>query len=350
MFNTATLKDFFRRLPKVELHRHLEGSLRLDTLLDLTRTLGITLPLRPSLRSLVQMQPDDPFNFSTFLSKFQTLRQFYLSPDVIKRVTYEAVEDAAVDSVRYMELRFTPVALTRSRGFPLGDVMDWVAESAAQAAKDYGIKVRLIASVNRHESLELAAEVAELAAQRIKSGIIALDLAGNEAQFSAAPFADIFRRAHSDGLAITVHAGEWNSAANVREAIEVLGADRIGHGVRILEDPDVIALASERCIPFEVCVTSNYQTGVVAALTDHPIVRMLVAGLNVTINTDDPSISAITLSDEYRVVCRDLGISRQYLTERILAAAQASFLPQAERESLVDSLTQELSRVNWLLP
>jgi adenosine deaminase len=141
---------------------------------------------------------------------------------------------------------------------------------------------------------------------------------------------------------ITIHAGEWGPARNIQEAIQHLGADRIGHGVRVLEDPEVTALARERQIPFEVCVTSNYQSGVVSALHVHPLPRMLSQGLNVTVNTDDPSISQITLSDEYRRTCGDLGVSVQSLSERVLAAANAAFLPDDERQQLVATINREI--------
>src|SRR5574339_1137859 len=145
----------YRALPKVELHRHLEGLLRLDTMVDIARQHGITIPadvLR--LSTLVQIQEEDKFTFKNFLTKFNTLRLFYRSPDAIHRITSEAVEDAAKDNVKYLELRFTPVALSRAERFPLHDVMDWVATSARDAAKQHNITVRLIASVNRHESTD----------------------------------------------------------------------------------------------------------------------------------------------------------------------------------------------------
>jgi adenosine deaminase len=338
----------FAALPKVDLHRHLEGSLRLETLRELSGPYGIDLPPTPDLSHLVQMQPDDRLDFATFLSKFQTLRRFYLSPEIIRRVVAEAVEDAALDGVRYLELRFTPVALARARSFPLGEVMDWVIESSAQAstactAAGRQIVTRLIASVNRHESPTVAAEVAGLAAERRQRGIVALDLAGNEAEFPAEPFRDLFQRTRKAGLALTVHAGEWGPASNVREALEVLQANRIAHGVRILEDPEVVAIARERGTPFEVCITSNFQTGVVPGLGGHPFVKMLDCGLNVLLCTDDPSISAIRLSDEYRAACLQLGLSRERLEERILAAARASFLPDAEKARLVADLQRELN-------
>ncbi len=339
---TASLNTY-RAFPKVELHRHLEGSLRLDTMVDIARQHGITIPadvLR--LSNLVQVQEEDKFTFQNFLAKFNTLRLFYRSPDAIHRITREAVEDAARDNVKYMELRFTPVALSRAERFPLHDVMDWVISSAAEAGANHGVIVRLIASMNRHESTELAEQVAWLAAEHLENGMVAIDLAGNEAEFPTEPFYGVIKEARQAGLHVTIHAGEWGPATNVKEAIERLGAERIGHGVRILEDENIMALARERGTAFEVCVTSNYQSGVVNSLDTHPLMRMCDAGLNVTINTDDPSISRITLSHEYYTACEDLRMPQNTLRQRIVAAADACFLSENEKEPLVNQLTKDL--------
>jgi adenosine deaminase len=330
--------EFYHSLPKVDLHRHLEGSLRVETVQEVIREHEITLPRTLDLAALVQMQANDPSNFETFLSKFQTLRLLYRSPEIIRRVTREAIVDAAADNVRYLELRFTPAALSRTKQFPLADVMDWVLESAAQASQECGIMVGLIVSINRHEPLALGEETARLAVERRHKGIVGLDLTGNEAQFAAGPFLDMFRQARASGLKLTVHAGEWGGAANIRQALEEFEADRIGHGVRVVEDEKVMALAAERGTPFEVCLTSNFQSGVVAGVEDHYLPRMLAAGVNVTLNTDDPSISGITLGDEYGLACEVLGITRLALSERILAAARAAFLPDVERQQLVENL------------
>jgi adenosine deaminase len=323
--------EFYHSLPKIDLHRHLEGSLRFETVRELARSQGLNLPSTDKLRNMVQVQEDEPLTFENFLSKFTTLRLLYRSPEIISRITYEAIADAATDNVRYLELRFTPVALSKAQGFPLFKVMDCVIEGARKANAELDITTRLIASVNRHESPALAAQVSYLATERFEEGIVGLDLAGNEAGFSAEPFTNIFQKAKDKGLHITVHAGEWNSGENVAQAIEVLGADRIGHGVRVLESPRAVRLARERRIPFEVCITSNYQSGVVAQIDSHPIVRMLDADLNVTINTDDPGISQITLSDEYRLAVEVLQIPFEILRECILTAAQATFLPESKR-------------------
>ncbi|GAB4483942.1 MAG: adenosine deaminase [Anaerolineales bacterium] len=344
MFNTPLpVPEEYRALPKVDLHRHLEGSLRLSTMLDVARKHGLTIPANVvRLSRLVQVQDEDNFTFENFLAKFNTLRMFYRSPEVIERITHEAVEDAAKDNVRYLELRFTPVALSRAERFPLEDVTDWVVKAAKDAEKKFKVMVRLIVSVNRHEGVELAEQVAWLAAERVKDGIIGIDLAGNEAQFSARPFLPLLKEARQAGLLLTMHAGEWNGAQNVREAIEDFGAKRIGHGVRVLEDEFTTKLAKEYRTVFEVCLTSNYQTGVVKEGEAHPLAKMLAAGLTVTLNTDDPSISQITLGNEYRLAEQQLKVPLATIKECILAGAQAAFLPDNDKAKLIASLKKEL--------
>lgn len=341
--NTSLVSPVYKTIPKVELHRHLEGSLRLKTIVEVARATGMTVPLHTGpLGNLVQVQTGDPYTFQNFLAKFATLRLFYRSPEIIHRITREAIEDAARDNIRYLELRFTPIALSRAERFPLGDVIDWVCESAEKAGQDFNVQVRLLVSVNRHESVELAEQVAWLAADRIGKNIIGLDLAGNEAEFGASQFAAIFREARESGLHTTVHAGEWAGAHSVRQALEELGAERIGHGVRIMEDKAVVSLALERKTVFEVCLTSNQQTGVVKTLEDHPVNAMMASGLNITLNTDDPGISQITLGHEYQLACETFGMSQVLLQERILAAVHGSFLSEEQRQVLTGKIEQEL--------
>jgi len=200
----------------------------------------------------------------------------------------------------------------------------------------------LTEAIKRHESTEMAEQVAWLAADHMDDGIVALDLAGNEAEFPSKPFYGIFKEAKQTGLHITIHAGEWGPAGHVREAVEELGADRIGHGVRVLEDENITALIKERGTACEVCITSNYQSGVVESLEAHPLMKMFERGVNVTINTDDPSISRITLSHEYYTACEDLQMPQNIMKERIVAAAQAGFLPGNEKQELVTQLKNHL--------
>jgi len=343
---TTQRLSYYKSLPKIDLHRHMEGSVRISTLLEVRREHGMPVPGTGQLNDLVQIGQDDHFTTENFLSKFMTLRQFYKSPEIIRRITRETIMDAAADNVRYLELRFTPVALSREEGFPLAEVMDWVIDSTNETQNELNIIVQLIASVNRHESLQLAEQVARLSAERIKQGVVGLDLAGDETRFSGLEFAGIFREARQSGLHITIHAGEWAGPQSVRNAILHLQAERIGHGIRVLEDPEVAELARSKGIPFETCLTSNVQSGVVQQASAHPLPKMLEAGLNVTINTDDPSISQITLSDEYSYACEVLNISWASLRERILAAANAAFLPEDKKKAFLETFSSEVTRYN----
>jgi len=337
------VSDYFKKLPKVELHRHLEGSLRVPTMMEIVRAHDLDVKNTGYLRPLVQVEHEDPYTFENFLSKFGTLRLFYKSPEIIKRITWEAIEDAALDNIRYLELRFTPVALGRAEGFPMAQVVDWVIDSVKEASSKYKILVRLIVSINRHESISQAEKVLEIALDRQDQGIVGIDLAGNEANFSAKPFQELFSAAKKQGLKLTIHAGEWGGAENVRQAIEVLGADRIGHGIRVMEDPDIVALAKERGTLFEVCVTSNHHSGAVRKLLDHPIRMMLQEGLNVTINTDDPSISRISLSSEYQTIHEQFGIPMEILVGRVNAAVEGAFLHEELRRRLAAKIADDFN-------
>ncbi len=328
-------------MPKIDLHRHLEGSFRLSTLLEVAKQEGIDLPSKAlTLQDQVQIAATDPRTYQKFLSKFKTLRKFYRSPRLIQRFVCEAIEDAAKDQIKYLELFFTPAALANACDFPLGEVVDWVLEAAEGASDETGITVNLITSVNRHETVVLAEEVVDIALQHLDSGIVGLDLSGNEADFSSEPFEGLFRDAQAAGLRITVHAGEWAGAESVSYALERLGAERIGHGVRILEDKNVVAIARERGAYFEVCLTSNLQSGVIPSLAEHPLPEMIQAGLQVTLNTDDPGISKITLTHEYHLAIEELGLSQVTLVALIMTAAKAAFLEDRKKKALETSLEE----------
>ena len=342
--NNASMRSALAGLPKIDLHRHLEGSLRLTTLREVALQYRLDLPTGDieELRPHVQVMNDEP-NYRNFLDKFNVLRRFYQSPEVISRFAYEVVEDAANDNIRYLELRFTPAALSKTHGYPLDQVSDWVLAAVHKACQDYpSIRVGLIANFNRHESLEIAEQVTQIAVDRMHKGIVGLDLGGDEVNFPAKPFGNVFLHARDAGLGLVAHAGEWTGPDTVRHAIESLGVHRVGHGVRVVEDPSVADLARERGVAFEVCVTSNLQTGVIQRLADHPLRRMLSLDLRTTINTDDPAVSDITLTDEYEIVVEDLGLTPEHIKNSILTAAGCAFLPPEGQEQLVNQFKTEL--------
>ena len=342
----TTERAAFASLPKIDLHRHLEGSLRLSSLREVALQYDLGLPAQSleALRPYVQIGAHEEHSFTHFLNKFNILRRFYQSPEIIRRLAYEAVEDAARDNIRYLELRFTPPALAKSRGYALADVTDWVLAAVDQACRDYpAIQVRLIVTLNRHEPVALAEQVTRIAVDRQARGIVGLDLAGDEVNFSAEPFHGLFRAAGQAGLGLVAHAGEWTGAEAVRDAIENLGVQRVGHGVRVVDDPAVAALARERGIVFEVCLTSNVQSGVIQRLADHPLRTMTELQLQTTINTDDPAVSDITLGDEYAAMVADLGFALLDIKRAILTAAGCILAPPADRARLLGEFQQALS-------
>lgn len=276
---------------------------------------------------------DEP-DFQRFLEKFKFLRRFYPTREAVQRVAYEAVADAAADNVKYLELRFNPVALARAQGFPLQAVTHWVCEAVDEAQRDHDIRTNLIVQIGRDETVGTARELAQVALAHREEGVVGLDLAGDEERYPAAPFSDLFRQARREGLHTTVHAGEVGTPANIQEAIHDLKAERIGHGVRCAEDPDVVTMIRDRNVTLEVCPTSNVQTGAVRDFWRHPLPDLLALGLPVSINTDDPSISDTTLTDEYWVAASAMGISLDQIKRTIVTAAEASFQPPEDRKRM----------------
>ncbi len=332
------------RIPKIDLHRHLEGSLRLQTLADIALEHGIDLPSYDieQLRPYVQVTNDPP-DFHRFLEKFKLLRHFYTSKEAVQRIAHEAVVDAAEDHIRYLELRFNPVALARVQEFPLMDVVEWVIESVRAAERETGTRTCLILQIGREESVEVAEEIVDLAIATYGLTVRAIDLAGDEATYSPRAFAAPFLRARQAGLAVTAHAGEALGAESVRETLHYLHPRRIGHGIHVVENSDVVRMLYEREIALEVCPTSNFQTGVVRGLSLHPLRDLFGLRLKVTINTDDPSVSDTTLTDEYLVAMEAIGLTPEMICQAISNAIDVAFLPEEERASLRAEFEQALA-------
>ncbi len=327
----------FQALPKVELHRHLEGSVRFETFLELARETGLDLPKR-ELRRRTTMKGEQP-GFLRFLSKFELYRGLYPSREWIERVAFEAVEDAKKEGVVYLELRFSPTHFGRRMQARGEDVAEWVARGARKA----GIAVRFLATYGR----DFGVKGNEPTTRAVKGTDVfsGLDLAGNEA-VSAMPFVPLFKRLK---LPVTIHAGEAGGAANVRQAIEKFGALRIGHGVRAFEDAQVVRLARRMKIHFELCPTSNIQTGAASDWERHPAWDAWDLGIACSLNTDDPSISGIRLQDEYERA-RRAGWNEVHLQYSSINAATAAFIPTGrERTRLIRSLQEAWRRARGII-
>jgi adenosine deaminase len=282
-------------------------------------------------------------DFHGFLAKFKLLRRFYSSREAVERIAYEAVADAAADNVRYLELRFNPVALALNQGFSFEDVVDWVILAVNRAQAEHPIQVRMIVQIGRHEP-QYARQLAEIAVDRQNGGIVGLDLAGDEINYPVTKFVDVIQWAKKQGLHITIHAAEAGPPINVKEAIEKLGAERIGHGIRAREDLAIMDLLNRHQTTLEMCPTSNLQTGLVSKLSQHPLFAFYQLGIPVTINTDDPSISNTTLTDEFLIAIGSINVPFRALGQIVIYAARAAFLPEPEKSRLVDWFTKALHK------
>jgi adenosine deaminase len=334
-FVEATDRRQLAAMPKIDLHRHLEGSLRLATLAEIAAEHGRRLrgDDLQRLRPLVQFV-DSPPDFLSFLARFDVLRRFFSTGAAIRRVAYEAVLDAAADGVRYLELRFSPLSLAQSQGFSLDGVTEWVIEGVDDAQEAAEIEVRLLLTIVRSCDARQAAGIVDLARDYRSSGVVGIDLAGDEMNYPAEPFAPMFHRACGLGLGTTVHAGEVTDAASVCSAVQLLEAQRIGHGVHARDDGAVVDLLRREHITLEMCPTSNLQTGAVTRMSTHPLREYYLDDLRVTVNTDNPSVSCTTLTDEYQILVNELHMTRSELTDLILNAAKAAFLPDDEKKEL----------------
>jgi len=285
------------------------------------------------LRPYVQMT-DDPPDFNRFLEKFQLLRRFYTSKESVQRLAREAIFDAANDNVRYLELRFNPVALSRVQNFPLWKVVEWVMAAVNEAQEEVNIRACLILQIGREEPLKVANEIVDLAIAYRDSLLRGIDLAGDEVSYPPQRFEGAFRRAREAGVRITVHAGEAVGSDSVRNAVEILGAERIGHGIQSVESSEVVQMLYQKHITLEICPTSNLQTGVVRGVSLHPLADIFRLRLRGTINTDDPSVSATTLTNEYVVAMSAMGLQKSHIFQAIRNSIEGAFIPEAERPAL----------------
>lgn len=323
------------QLPLLDLHRHLDGSVRLETILDLGLKHNLPLPARDldGLRPHVQVTEPQP-GLLAFLARFKWITAVLVDLDACRRIAYENVEDARREGIDYLELRFSPWFMAEPHRLSPAGVVEALADGVAAGWRDFGVRVNLIGILSRHYGPEIAQR--ELAALlHYRDHLVALDLAGDEGNWPGPLFVNHFRQAREAGLRITVHAGEGAGPASVWQAIRELGATRIGHAARAAEDPALLDYLAEHGIGIEANLTSNVQTSTVRDYASHPLRRFLEDGLLATINTDDPAISAIDLPHEYNVAAPQAGLTREQIRQAQRNALEIAFLTEAERASLL---------------
>ncbi|HEX5581495.1 MAG TPA: adenosine deaminase [Gemmatimonadaceae bacterium] len=328
-------RDLLRRLPKAELHCHLDGSLRPDTLLELGRALGRPMPAEDPAALAEYMRVDDARHLEDYLERFDITLSVMQNAEAIDRIAYELVADAAADGVRYIEVRFAPVLNTRE-GLTMPDALDAALAGMARAELEHGTVARVIVCALRNMTAALSMQAAELAVAFRHRGVVAFDLAGGEAGNPASLHVEAFRYARAHDLACTCHAGEGAGAESIRDAIHVCGANRIGHGTRLFEDPSLEQYVNDRRIPVEICLTSNVQTRATSDFASHPLRRYHDQGLAVVLNTDNRMMSGVTLTDEYAAAARHLGFTFDELADLAVRSFEYGFLPWQERVALMD--------------
>ncbi|XP_071479602.1 adenosine deaminase-like [Diadema antillarum] len=339
-------KDIF---PKVQLHIHIDGAVRHETLWRIARKKGIPLPGRTLPEFVETFRNQKRRDFATFLSNFDLILPIIRGDqDVISQVAYELCEDQAREGVRYFEARYCPHFLaspSRSSGDDVivspRDVVVAVNDGIRRGCRDYGVKGRTILCMIRAFP-EYSQEVIELSKEFFNDTVVGIDLAGDENAPWAREHEDAYRIARELGIHRTVHAGELGPADNVRFAIEQLGAERIGHGYRITENRDVYEMVREKFIHLELCPTSSIQTGAWSgSLEDHCTMKFFKDGLNMGLNTDDPTIFCNTMTCEYQIARDHFGMTDRQLADMTMNAARASFLPEDEKKELVRELQAE---------
>ena len=327
--------EALKTLPKVELHCHLELTARQALLKELLQAKGRNLDDATFRRDFLITEPVG--DLPTLLNIFLGHRDLLDSTEVIERMTYECCEDMSANGVRLLELRYAPSFLCDAHASLTPDSMhEAVIRGVQRAERDFPIAVGLICLLQRIKTVEENRYWLDFAIEK-KEDFLAMDLADNELAVGPEPFVPLFERAKSEGFKVTIHAGEAEgpqAARNIRNSIEMLHADRIGHGVRILEDPEVLDFVRERGTVLELCPTSNWLSGVCPTREAHPFRKIMEAGIRTTVNTDDPGIMNIDIMDEYRLLRDGMGFTEAEFVQINDWGRDACFIPE-ERKAAV---------------
>ncbi|MGI8617492.1 MAG: adenosine deaminase [Gemmatimonadaceae bacterium] len=340
----SKLREILRRLPKAELHCHLDGSVRPGTLAELAGECGVHLPSSAPDDVAEMMCVTDAATLEEYLTRFEYTIAVMQTEAALERIAYELVQDAHADGVRYIEVRNAPLLNTKE-GLTPEAVLDATVRGLERGQKEFGVIARFILCALRNLSPESSLEQARLAVAHKDRGVVAFDLAGGELGNPASHHAAAFRYARENDLAVTVHAGEGDGADSIRQAIHDCGANRIGHGTRLFEDPSLEQYVNDRRIALEMCPTSNVQTRASRSYAEHPFRDYFAKGLNVTLNTDNRLMSGTTLTDEYMHAAAEMDFTVSDLSLVALNGFAAAFLPWEDRLRLIDSVRGEIDMI-----
>lgn len=322
-----------RTLPKVELHCHLEGCFRPETIREVGATLGIEVPADPAIFRRDWLITEPMKNLSVALAKFARIQSIWGSEEAIERLTFEACEYGRAQGIRIFELRYSPDFIAEPHPDLDFEKIHRSILRGVERAKHPDIAVGLIGIIRKVQTDAQAADTLDFIIEH-KASFVGIDFADRDIGFALRRFAPLVDKARKAGLRFTTHCGENDvpdAPAHVRMAIEELGAERIGHGIFAARDPKVMKLAREKRVLFELCPTSNWLTSSVPTIRDHPIRKFMAAGVDVSINSDDPSLFGIDLCHEYEVLARELAFTEAEFNELNDRAAAHSFVPLTEK-------------------
>ena len=325
-----------KTLPLTDLHRHLDGNIRIETILDLGPKFGLKLPAYDleALRPHVQIVEAEP-SLVAFLSKLDWGVAVLGDLDACRRVAYENVQDAMNAQIDYTELRFSPYYMAMKHNLPIAGVVEAIVDGVEAGSKDFGVKTNLIGIMSRTFGQDACQqELDGLLTQKNK--LVAIDLAGDELGQPGDRFVNHFKQVRDAGLRVTVHAGEAAGSESMWQAINELGAVRIGHGVKAIEDLKLMEFLAKNNIGIESCLTSNIQTSTVASFESHPIKTFLAHGVKVCLNTDDPAVEGIELPHEYEVAAPKVGLTQEQLRQIQINGLDLAFLSDTEKQALRD--------------
>ncbi|MED4017528.1 adenosine deaminase [Sutcliffiella cohnii] len=312
-------------LPKIELHCHLDGSLRAETIIDIANKEGIQLPSYDKNELKKELiTPLDCESLDEYLQKFHLPNSVMQSEDSLRRITFELFEDAAKENVKYLEVRFAPL-LHIIKGLDVEQVIQSVINGMREAESRYEIKGNIILSCMRTMSVERAFEVVEKGKKFLGQGLVAIDLCAAEEEGFSEKFVEPIARAREYGYRVTIHAGETGIGKNVLEAVKLLGAERIGHGVFIKDCPEAYEIVKERKVVLEMCPTSNVQTKAVHEYKEHPIFQFHRDGIKVTLNTDNRTVSNTTMEKEINIVNQFFNLNEEDYRQIYVTSVEASF-------------------------
>lgn len=314
-----------RKLPKIELHCHLDGSVRVETIIDIAKKENLELPSynMNDIKKLVQV-PLDCTSLDEYLEKFDLPNKVMQTKENIKRITFELVEDAANENVKYIEIRFAPM-LHMEKGLSIKEVIQSVLDGMNEACEMYEIKANLILGCMRNMSVEDAELVAKEGKEFIGKGVVAIDLCGPEEEGFAIKYKKAIDLARDLGYRVTIHAGEAASGKNVIDAINLLGAERIGHGINIKDMKEAYDLVKSTNVTLEMCPTSNLHTKAIDKVNNYPFFNFYKDELSVTLNTDNRTVSDVDLTNEVNLIKENFNMSEEDYKEIYLNSVDATF-------------------------